>query len=323
MYCWKCGQVIAEGTSICHVCGADQKRTEPVSEVGTAMRKLYDQIGRDEALKNSLTLCSGLHDLMKDPQEDTQTLCCQIKLAMKKNLAGTYLSQLNGVGRPDPDFDRRVQTLLTEGAGLSEKIAKDLAGYFDEMIGWRKAPEPEPQPNPNDSQTDDSNSTSSHEEIDPNTGEVYKKEPVPPPVPDPEPVPQPVGRRKMYPFDWFSAASMVVGLGFCAENNGLWNLMRVSAALAVLGAISILIKPLDPEDRGKKLPILSLVFEAWCVLLAILLIGIIGDFFTKEQEFLATLSNTSGIGSVIVWTIASLFCAGYIIWTGSGAKEKN
>ena len=144
MYCWKCGQEITEGTSVCYACGADQKRTEPVSEAGKAMRVLYDRYGREQVLTNSLMLCNGLGDLM----EDSQKLRGQLRIAMDAGLGRMVKNQLDSAGRPDYAFDCRVQNLLTEEAGLSEKIAKELAGYFDEMIGWREPAKPQPVPKP-------------------------------------------------------------------------------------------------------------------------------------------------------------------------------
>ena len=49
-----------------------------------------------------------------------------------------YLDQVH-MGGPDASFNERVHKLLTEEAGLNDKAADELAGYFDEMIGWNGA----------------------------------------------------------------------------------------------------------------------------------------------------------------------------------------
>ena len=57
-------------------------------------------------------------------------------MGMDAGVGRLYAEQLN-VGVPDKGFDERVRLLLTEEAGLNDKAASELAGYFDEMIGWR------------------------------------------------------------------------------------------------------------------------------------------------------------------------------------------
>ena len=62
MYCWKCGQELTDGASACVYCSANQRRPEPASEAGKAMRQLYDRYGRDTLLTNNLMLVNGLGD---------------------------------------------------------------------------------------------------------------------------------------------------------------------------------------------------------------------------------------------------------------------
>ena len=137
MKCWKCGQEIVDGASVCTYCGASRARTAPTTEVGYAMRTLYDRYGAQEVLTNSAYLVNGLGDLV----DDTRKLRNQLRMAMDAGIGRPYLEQLSA-GVPDSGFDSRVKILLTEEAGLSDKAAGELLGYFDEMIGWRTVSQP-------------------------------------------------------------------------------------------------------------------------------------------------------------------------------------
>ena len=141
MKCWKCGQEIVSGSSVCVYCGASQTRPAPVTEAGKAMRALCDRYGAITVLSNGAYLVSGLGDLM----DDSKKLRNQLKMAMDAGAGRLYLEQLN-TGAPDAAFDRRVKQLLTEDAGLSDKAAGAIIGYFDEMIGWRQAARAQAQP---------------------------------------------------------------------------------------------------------------------------------------------------------------------------------
>ena len=143
MRCWKCGKENNEGSSSCFYCSSSLLRPEPVTEAGRAMRALYDHYGPEEVLSNSAYLVNGIGDLL----EDSKKLKNQLKMAADAGIFRLYKEQLE-IGYPDPGFDKRVRLLMTEDAGLSEKVAAELAGYFDEMIGWRfvKAEEPAATP---------------------------------------------------------------------------------------------------------------------------------------------------------------------------------
>jgi len=112
--------------------GMMQDRSTPVSDIGKAMRMLFDRYGAEKVLTNSAYLVNGLGDLT----EDSGKVRNRIKMAMDAGAGKAYLEQI-AVGKPDASFDRRVRTLLTDEAGLSDKAAGEIAGYFDEMIGWR------------------------------------------------------------------------------------------------------------------------------------------------------------------------------------------
>ena len=140
MKCWKCGQEVVGGTGVCPYCGATQARPEPTTETGRAMRALYDRYGAREVLTNSAYLVNGLADLT----DVDKKLRNQLRMALDAGLGKVYLDQLSA-GAPDSAFNNRVRIVLTEDAGLSDKAAETLAGYFDEMIGWRGAARPRPQ----------------------------------------------------------------------------------------------------------------------------------------------------------------------------------
>lgn len=132
MRCWKCGQELTDGTSVCTYCGISQARPDPVTAVGRAMRSLYDRYGAQEVLANGAYLTSGLSDLV----DDSKKLRNQLKMAVDAGIGRLYLEQLN-YGPPSDDFSRRVKLMLMEDVGLNDKAAAELMGYFDEMIGWR------------------------------------------------------------------------------------------------------------------------------------------------------------------------------------------
>ena len=135
MKCWRCGADGDESVVKCPSCGADLMRKEPTSEIGKAMRMLYDRYGAEKILTNSAYLVNGLGDLT----EDSKKVRNQMKMAMDAGMGRAYLEQI-ALGAPDASFDARVRMLLTDEAGLSDKTSAELAGYFNEMIGWKGVP---------------------------------------------------------------------------------------------------------------------------------------------------------------------------------------
>ena len=51
MKCWRCGADGDESVVKCPSCGADLMRKEPASEIGKAMRMLYDRYGAEKISK--------------------------------------------------------------------------------------------------------------------------------------------------------------------------------------------------------------------------------------------------------------------------------
>ena len=140
MKCWKCSREIEDGASNCVYCGVSQSRNVPETEVGRALRALYDRYGAPVVLSNHAYLLNGLGDLVGD----TKKLRNQLKMALDTGIGQIYLEQISH-GAPDSDFDCRIKILLTDDAGLSDKTADEIMGYFDEMIGWRINTQPQPQ----------------------------------------------------------------------------------------------------------------------------------------------------------------------------------
>ena len=133
MKCWKCGKDLASGADKCLFCGVSLKRILPSTPAGKAMRTLYDQIGMQKVLSEKLYLTTALGDLL----QDSQKLRNQLGMAMDSGMGSMYLNQLQMEGKPTSDFQAKVKRVLTEDAGLSDKIALELMKYMDEMIGWQ------------------------------------------------------------------------------------------------------------------------------------------------------------------------------------------
>ena len=138
MKCWRCGQEINDGTQECVYCHADQRRSVPRTDIGQALRQLYDHYGAEAVLSNNVLLVNGLGDVVTDTlNTNVKRLKGQLKMAMDAGLGRLYKEQLS-IGEPDSTFDAHVRTMLTEDVGLNDKAAEKLAAYFDEMIGWRE-----------------------------------------------------------------------------------------------------------------------------------------------------------------------------------------
>lgn len=138
MKCWKCSKEIEDGASNCVYCGTSQFRSVPETVIGRALRALYDRYGAQVIFSNNAYLFNGLGDLV----DDVKKLRNQLKMALDAGIGRIYLEQINH-GVPDSDFDCRIKILLTDDAGLSDKTANEIMGYFDEMIGWRINTQPQ------------------------------------------------------------------------------------------------------------------------------------------------------------------------------------
>jgi len=132
MKCWKCGREIPENTSVCTYCSASMHRKAPVTAAGKAMRQIYDRFGCERIFDKKSILTVALGDVL----EDSKKLRNQLEMVMSTGVGNVYANQLRNIGKPDAAFNSKVKTLIVEEAGLSERIAAELMGYFDEMIGW-------------------------------------------------------------------------------------------------------------------------------------------------------------------------------------------
>lgn len=132
MKCWKCSQEIDEKTQQCLYCGANQNRSEPRTEIGGAMRQLFDQYGCEKVLTDLRIIANGIGDLA----DDTRRIKRQLTSAADVHLGEMYLKQIQEKGKPDPEFRKLVSRVLSEDAQLSDKAVEEMTGYLDEMIGW-------------------------------------------------------------------------------------------------------------------------------------------------------------------------------------------
>ncbi len=133
MRCWKCGNDNYEDTKFCLYCGISMERTSPVSDLGKALRKIYDDFGHEAVFKDSRCLSSSLSDLISD----SELFVYSIEHVYRVGLGSVYESQISKVGKTDESFYTRVKRIITVDAGLSESKADELISLFDEMIGWQ------------------------------------------------------------------------------------------------------------------------------------------------------------------------------------------
>ena len=141
MKCWKCGKEITEA-DVCLYCGAIQERTEPKSDYGKALRKIYDDYGIEDVFGDSRCITSSLNDLVPESEAFTHS----VEYVYHMGLGKLYESQLHNVGKPDENFYKRVKSLITKEAGFSESKADEIIAYFDEMIGWDSSVGPDAIP---------------------------------------------------------------------------------------------------------------------------------------------------------------------------------
>ena len=144
MKCWKCGKEIPDGASMCTYCSASMNRKAPATPAGKAMRQIYDRFGSGRVFDKKSILSIALGDML----EDSKKIRSQIDMVMSAGVGGVYLNQLQNVGKPDSAFCDKIKKLMTDEAGLSDKVAAELMGYFDEMIGWAVSTPAAAQTNP-------------------------------------------------------------------------------------------------------------------------------------------------------------------------------
>ena len=127
MKCWKCGKEIPDGASRCTYCSASMNRKAPATPAGKAMRQIYDRFGSGRVFDKKSILSIALGDML----EDSKKIRSQIDMVMSASVGGVYLNQLQNVGKPDSAFCDKIKKLMTDEAGLSDKVAAELMGYFD------------------------------------------------------------------------------------------------------------------------------------------------------------------------------------------------
>ena len=118
-------------------CGASHTRVDPVTETGKALRKIYDDFGYEKVFGDARIIVSALSDLLPD----SELLKHSLELVYHVDLGSTYIHQIRNSGKPDEEFYKRVNEKIIDKAGLSERTARHLITYFDEMIGWETSGE--------------------------------------------------------------------------------------------------------------------------------------------------------------------------------------
>lgn len=132
MRCWQCGKDIEQSANYCPSCGAYVKRTEPISERGKALRLLYDQYGAKELLTNTIFLSNAYYESCPDDHHFIK----QLDIAFEADIGNMYLEQIKNVGKPNSQFNRKIENILSEEAGFTKKVSHDIMVALDEMIGW-------------------------------------------------------------------------------------------------------------------------------------------------------------------------------------------
>lgn len=257
MKCWKCGKDMPAGASVCTGCSASSTRALPVTTAGKAMRQAYDHFGCNKVFDKKTILPAALSDLL----EDSKKLRTQIDMTISAGAGDLYIRQLRNTGKPDAAFYSNVRVLMIEEAGLSDKVASELIGYFDEMIGWVNASQtatpytplpapkkeiPQPTPNkeiPRPTAGKEIPRPAPNKEIPrptPNK-DIPRPQPAKPPVSETriplptEPVPQsPVGCGGLIAqIFWMGIAGGCISGGIGAISSGLWPLAILCFGLAI------------------------------------------------------------------------------------------
>ena len=133
MRCWKCGESIPDNENTCIFCGKEQERGPAYSEVGCALRTLYDRCGSRAVLTRDVDIVNGLGDLM----EDSRKIRALFQMAFDAGVGKLYLEQIQSEKQQEKIFYKQVYTLLTKEAGLDGNAAAQMIVWFDEMIGWK------------------------------------------------------------------------------------------------------------------------------------------------------------------------------------------
>ena len=68
MKCSKCGHEIKVNDEVrfCYFCGAPQEQETPLSETGSALRKIYNDFGHEKIFENPRYITSALGDFIPD-----------------------------------------------------------------------------------------------------------------------------------------------------------------------------------------------------------------------------------------------------------------
>ena len=100
MRCWKCGNEIPDGTTICTYCSVIQDRKIPNTEEDKALRKIYDRFGCKAVFSNPSYFTNSIGDLLSDSSK----LKNHLNIAINSGIGKMYISQLESVGKTNLTF---------------------------------------------------------------------------------------------------------------------------------------------------------------------------------------------------------------------------
>lgn len=133
MKCIECGRENLDDAKFCSYCACPLVKEPEITDTGSALRKIYNDFGYEKVLDDPRYITSALGDFVPD----TEMISNSIEMAYRAGLGKVYEAQIRKGGKPNEAFYKRVKDLITEDAGLSEKRADKIIGYFDEMLGWK------------------------------------------------------------------------------------------------------------------------------------------------------------------------------------------
>lgn len=142
MKCAECGRENQTDARFCCYCAVPLVKEPVVSDTGSALRKIYNDFGYEKVFEDHRYITSALGDFVPD----SEMISNSIEMAYRAGLGKVYEAQIRKGGKPNDVFYKRVKELITEDAGLSEKRADKIIGYFDEMLGWKTQDIPDSVP---------------------------------------------------------------------------------------------------------------------------------------------------------------------------------
>lgn len=132
MKCAECGRENLDDAKFCSYCATPLINDPEITDTGSALRKIYNDFGYERVFEDHRYITSALGDFVPD----SEMISNSIEMAYRAGLGKVYEAQIRKGGKPNEAFYKHVKEVITEDAGLSEKRANQIIGYFDEMLGW-------------------------------------------------------------------------------------------------------------------------------------------------------------------------------------------